>query len=540
MALSRLAEAARFARTVRHLRPAQIGHRIRLRTQRALLGRAPGPSQTLLSRGYPPAHGGWPEAFGPLDSRVSTPWPPPGLLGSGQIRLLGEDAPIGDWSGLGQPLLWRFHLHYWDWAWPLAATRDQRLYARLFESWRNHTTFGRGEAWAPYVASLRAWSWCGQFGPLVRGTPAESAFAAALWEHTGFLRAHLELDVGGNHLVKNLKALVGLAVFFGDQALVSATMSRLEQAVAVQVLSDGGHYELAPSYHCQVLGDLLDVSGLLAAVGQSPPDWLTGATSRMRDFLGLVLLPDGTVPLFNDGYPVPPDVLAVLEPGPPALPGATRLPDTGLVALRMGQLFVLADVGRPCPEHLPAHAHADTLSFLLYDGDQRIVTETGTSTYDPGARRDAERSTRAHSTVEIDGTDSTEVWGAFRAGHRARVNLIDCSLDGAALVLTAEHDGYRRVPGSPVHRRTWRLTPQRLDVLDEVTGSGTHHVTVRLILDPGRESSSEQSFGGGWQTYLTEIAEGWQRLALARVLHRRQSVTLPWSHEFSYRRDGAQ
>ena len=39
--------------------------------------------------------------------------------------------------------------------------------------------------------------------------------------HAGFLRRNLETDVGGNHLIKNLKALAGLAVFFGDDALLA-------------------------------------------------------------------------------------------------------------------------------------------------------------------------------------------------------------------------------------------------------------------------------------------------------------------------------
>ena len=74
--------------------------------------------------------------------------------------------------------------------------------------------------------------------------------------------------MGGNHLVKNLKALVGLGVFLGDDRLVAHAASHLERQIGVQVLADGGHYERSPSYHCQVLGDLIDVAGLLAAAGR--------------------------------------------------------------------------------------------------------------------------------------------------------------------------------------------------------------------------------------------------------------------------------
>ena len=83
---------------------------------------------------------------------------------------------------------------------------------------------------------------------------SRTASLASLSAHAGFLRRHLETDVGGNHLIKNLKALAGLAVFFADDGLLDRALDRLTGQLAVQVLPDGGHYERAPAYHCQVLG----------------------------------------------------------------------------------------------------------------------------------------------------------------------------------------------------------------------------------------------------------------------------------------------
>ena len=129
---------------------------------------------------------------------------------------------------------------------------------------------GQGDAWHPYPAALRAWSFCGVYRDLVAGSDAEDCFIASLSAHAGFLRRHLETDVGGNHLVKNLKALAGLAVFFADDGLLDQTLDRLTRQLAVQVLPDGGHFERAPAYHCQVLGDLIDVAALIRAAGRAP------------------------------------------------------------------------------------------------------------------------------------------------------------------------------------------------------------------------------------------------------------------------------
>jgi uncharacterized heparinase superfamily protein len=310
-------------------------------------------------------------------------------------------------------------------------------------------------------------------------------FIAGLAAHAGFLRRHLEADVGGNHLVKNLKALIGLAVFFADDRLLEQALNRLTGQLTVQILPDGGHYERAPGYHCQVLADLIDIADLVRAVGQTPEPELPLAIRRMRRWLAGVLSPGGDVPLHNDGYPVGTDLLAVLRPGPPPGGPLLVLPDTGLVRATAGGWRLLADVGLPCPDELPAHAHADTFGCLVHVDGAPLLVDTGTSTYAPGSRRNYERSTAAHNTVEVDGRDSTEVWGAFRAARRARVRDVVTQIAAGAVTIEASHDGFRGLPGRPRHRRRWSLTETGLQVDDLVTGRGRHAIVIRWHLVPG-------------------------------------------------------
>jgi hypothetical protein len=153
----------------------------------------------------------------------------------------------------------------------------------------------------------------------------------------------------------------------------------------------------------------------------------------------------------------------------------------------------VADVGPPCPPDLPAHAHADCLSFELAVDGKRTIVDSGTSTYAPGERRAHERSTRAHNTVEVDCANQSEVWGAFRVARRARPTLHRAVDDGGAIEVTASHDGYRRLPGHPVHTRTWTVTPDRVEILDVVDGAGNHRVASRLHLaGPLREGRTPE------------------------------------------------
>ena len=189
--------------------------------------------------------------------------------------------------------------------------------------------------------------------------------------------------------------------------------------------------------------------------------------------------------MLNDGFPVGPGLLAEIAPAAPPAGPLHVLPDTGLAVATAGAWHVLADIGPPCPRELPAHAHADTLSCVVHVGTEPLLIDTGTSTYAPGAARDRERSTAAHNTVEVDHSDSTEVWGAFRAGRRARVLDARAHADADAVTIEAAHDGYRCLPGRPAHHRRWSVRANELRVDDTVTGRGRHRVTVRWHLAPG-------------------------------------------------------
>jgi uncharacterized heparinase superfamily protein len=488
-------DLAVFGRTVVHLRPAQLAHRARLRTQQAGLRRFPEAARLIMPGPDPAAAVGWPEAFRPVDALTPGRWPALPELRAGKIRLLGQLRELGDepgWDHADAPRLWRFHLHYWDWAWGMTADPDrpaaQALFAWLWRSWQASAEFGRGDAWHPYPAALRAWSWCGLHRDLVAGSDIEPDFVAGLAAHAGFLRRHLEYDVGGNHLIKGLKALVGLAVFFADERLLALATRRLTRQLARQILADGGHYERAPAYHCQVLADLIDVADLLRAVGLAPAAEVSAAVDRMRHWLGAVLTPAGQVPLLNDGYPVDRELLVALRPGPDPVSPASPvlvLAETGLVRAMAGGWHLLADVGPPCPPSLPAHAHADTFGCLVHVDKVPLLVDTGTSTYEPGPTRRHERSTAAHSTVQVDGADSTEVWGVFRAGRRARVSGLAVHTGPSGITCEAVHDGFRCLPGRPLHRRRWSLTSDELQVEDLVTGRGRHDLVIRWQLAVG-------------------------------------------------------
>ncbi len=193
---------ARLARTAVQLRPGQAGQRARLRAQRTAMEHGvPLVRRWLLAGPEPTAAVGWPAAFTPVDAVLWRDWPGTAALLAGELSLLGmarvlAPAPTGeggvadwqaaDWALADAPLLWRFHLYYWDWAWTLTAERDRSAARQLFGDdlgvlARGGSARARARPGRPYPVALRAWSFCGIYRALAEGGPIEGAISPVTW-----------------------------------------------------------------------------------------------------------------------------------------------------------------------------------------------------------------------------------------------------------------------------------------------------------------------------------------------------------------------
>ncbi|MDP6785600.1 MAG: heparinase II/III family protein [Rhodospirillales bacterium] len=497
-------------RTLRYLRPVQVGRRL---GRRAL---APWYASSLYDR--------WclaPDGEAAITAAPPRLWPGQAANGErirdGQIRLIGRDHPFArpvDWQAREQSLLWRFTLHYFEWLADLREAQEGAVYARaLIGEWMDAHPRPGGIAWHPYPLSLRVYAWLCHAPFVLEG--ADDAwrhrFVQSLDRQARHLGRVVERDIGGNHLIKNLKALAAAGRCLAGRAeLGAAALKALAGAVAGQVPADGCHYERSPAYHLQVLGDLIDLRALLTETDGTPP-WLDDAIGRMALALAFFRLGDGGLALFNDGDIGDPARLASLDKlvgDPPKAPES--LGQAGYHRLAAGDAVAVVDTGRCCPDALPAHAHADTLAFEFSVGVQRLVVNCGTYAYQDAAWRNRLRGTAAHSTVDIDGLDSAEVYGVFRLGRRPRDVDGRRRDDADEISVVGRHDGYRRL--GLIHHRRLSLTRDgaRLSGEDRVqrTKAGGNqrrmaarfhlHPDVRVALGAGGGLSLEAPGMGTW------------------------------------------
>jgi hypothetical protein len=204
----------------------------------------------------------------------------------------------------------------------------------------------------------------------------------------------------------------------------------------------------------------------------------------MRIFAAALARPDGAPALFNDGTVDSPQLEL-----PAAPEGVAVFDDSGFVVVRDGPLWLAFRCGPPAPAFLPAHAHADALSFQLWWRGRPVVVDPGAFTYEPGSERNWFRSTRAHSTIAVDGRDQFRLWGAFRSGPLPKVSLRYAREQAveASVVL----------PGRMRHVRRIEWAGNEVWVYDQLEGKGRHRVESRLVWAPERAEVELELLGGG-------------------------------------------
>jgi uncharacterized heparinase superfamily protein len=460
-----LSSLALYFYSVRHLRPIQIAARVWFRLHRPTPDQRAAPSTRSMQAQYQPP-------VAPASS----------LLAPDRFRFLNvvrRCSIADDWQPADMAKLWTYHLHYFDDLNARDAQARVAWHEDLLVRWATENPPGQGDGWEPYPMSRRIVN-CVKWA--ARGNVLLADLQASLAVQARWLTQRLEYHILGNHLLTNAKALVHAGLYF-DGAEARRWYNRglkiLECELQEQVLPDGGHFELSTMYHAGILEDLLDLVNLLRAYDRQPPATWFADIARMRHWLRVMSHPDGGISFFNDAaFGVTPTFAQLedyaLRLGLPATAvDSTKivvLEASGYVSVRAGSAYLLCDCATVGPDHLPAHAHADTLSFELSVAGQRVFVNSGTSQYGSDAERQRQRGTAAHNTVVVDGQNSSEVWAGFRVARRARIVHRTITSTPVATIIEASHDGYRRLRGRNEHWRRWTVADRSLCIEDKISG----------------------------------------------------------------------
>ncbi len=406
------------------------------------------------------------------------------------------------WNPPGAPRLWVYHLHYFRYLHGLEV--PTALY--LIQDWIERNPPPSGPGWEPYPLSLRIREWIEwlQSRDGLEATVRER-IETSLAEQTSALASRLEYHLLGNHLLENAITLCWAGLSLTGplaESWVKRGGSLLAEQISAQLLPDGTHEERSPMYQALLAEALLRLAEV-AERSSAPKGAQIGSLARSSGLAMLAALeklshPDGGAALLNDCSLSETPTAAALRKrfgggdGEAAGVGMWSLPAAGYLGWRKGGDYLVFDAGPIGPDHQPGHGHADTLGFELSHRGRRLLTDTGTYTYEPGLQRSYDRSTAAHNTLQLDGRDHAELWGAFRCGRRPKVREAGSENGNGGSVF---HGAYAATAGlfsRMVHCRRLSFEGEVIRVRDEVKAAGRHTAKLTLHIAPGITVAKEK------------------------------------------------
>ena len=346
-----------------------------------------------------------------------------------------------DWNNEDFSKLWVYNLHYFEDLLSDNADKKSKFHLQLLSTWVDQNPLGYGNGWEPYPMSLRIVNilkaWLG-------GLEIDEKLFKSVYSQVSYLSSDLEKHLLGNHYFVNLKALLFGGIIFGNLRWVKVAEKGLLLEVCEQVLDDGANFELTPMYDSLILVDMLDLFNLSRAY----PDQVSGALislleeniPKMLTFMEAMAHPDEGVSFFNDSANgIAPTKVKIASYAKTLGFKFSALdsnkvqlidnPSSGYISAMCNGNKLIFDASPVGPSYIPAHAHADSLSFEFSIGAQRVFVNSGTSEYGLSKIRQDQRKTKAHNTVEVDGKDSSQVWSGFRVANRACIIDRFCEID---------------------------------------------------------------------------------------------------------------
>ena len=383
-----------------------------------------------------------------------------------------------DWNYNSFGKLWTYNLNYFDFLNQKEITKVKGLefvhdFCHKYDSMKDGIE--------PFPTSLRIVNWI-KF--VIRFQIKDETIDKFILKDVNNLCNKLEYQILGNHLLENAFALYFAAKYFNIKKLEATANKILTKELKEQVLADGAHFEKSPMYHNIMLHRVLDCINLgrrQSSASNEIVSILEQSAELMLGWAKQMMFANGDLAKVNDsadGITLTTTSLLDYAKQLGINVKTKKLEDSGYRKFKNTNFELLVDVGTIGPNYIPSHAHSDTLSFVLYVDDEPVIVDPGISTYEKNERRNWERSTAAHNTVQIDDFEQTEVWGGFRVGRRAFPTVITDD----AKRLVASHNGYEII--GCTHTRSFEWNATGFEVQDEVKGSSGRRQLARFYFHP--------------------------------------------------------
>jgi len=403
------------------------------------------------------------------------------------------------WKSKTKEILWLYNLHYFDYLNSHDSNQRKPFHKDIISHWIENNNDLSGIGFHPYPTSLRIVNWIKWD---LSTNQATEDMIASISKQSRWLSKNIEWHILGNHLFTNAKALIFAGIYLkGPEAEIwfKKGIKIVKKEINNQILQDGGNFELSPMYHSIFYEDILDLINIFRTYPKKATHEMNNSleicAKKMGFWLDTMLHPDDEISFFNDAAfniaPSPAELKKYTHRlGLKSLQSKKRvdfnyihLADSGYIKINSTDLSAILDCAKIGPDHLPSHAHADTLSFELSLFQKRLIVNGGTSKYGDDYKRNLERSTSSHSTVEINNRSSSKVWGGFRVANRAYPFDLQINESKNSIFVGCSHNGYSNLRNKLIHRREWDFKINSFKVKDIIFGKYNNAIS-RFIIHP--------------------------------------------------------
>jgi len=380
--------------------------------------------------------------------------------------------------------LWKLNLHYHDFLFDIALkykNTSEKKYFNYLETtiteWIDKNPIGTkgygGDNWNSYCLSLRIVSWVKIYLLLQEdfSDSFKERFIESLWIQGAFLYDNLELDILGNHLIKNYKALHYLGNFFQEKKYTNRAEKLYNNHIAEQFTSSGMHEELSPMYSAIILEDLIEVYLI------TKDKALEQLIHKQYQVLSYLIGKDKKFTYFNDSINKNGIEFTQLEELYfKVFPHKTieKVPYSfnfeGYLGFENNNEKLIFDAGDVVSGNQPGHGQCDALSFEYFRGEEKVFTNSGLYEYNGGERRIYSRSTQAHNTLSFNNLEQSEIWSSFRMARRAKVDFKLETLDTSTLKIEGQVEGFN-FNEKIIHKRKLIKKENQLQTIDSVESS---------------------------------------------------------------------
>ena len=381
---------------------------------------------------------------------------------NGFLRHQGESFPIKYFWKNSASDSWKDYLNSFMWIRDLRTigTNNSRILLRKFiKEWISKNKYYSESSWKDEILSKRIFSLLTNLSFYF--DTAEESFQRYLinfiYIQTTYLFSNVESRKNNIFCLK-AKILASLCI----RALENKNLKLLKELDILlheDLLDDGMYYTRSPSEHFFTLCSLIDIRNFLGTSKKKIPQNLNDKIEDMISVLKYFRIADGQLAIFNDHvYIQSQKIDNVIKKGRDK---TNKIPhflnEAGYHRVAKNKLVFLMDCGQPNN----FNTYAGTLSFEFSHQKNKIVVNCGSPFINNKKWHEAMRSTAAHSTLNLDEVNSSDIF--FNRLNKTRKANVwsEKHEESNNIWINSAHSGYKDLFGI-IHNRKIHIDPVKL------------------------------------------------------------------------------